>query len=235
MQLLPRRIRTTTLGRIKLWQLRRGVLCLPPLPHQSWRSGTRKKGGSRGRSRGRTRVAPGCWRNSKRWTTQDWGNAKLSPLSRLFEETPERHTHTWRMPHLYQDDWLLLIESVTRWFASFWKAFQAASSKLGLYKKASNASKKRNKSRIRWWNRFTRGLSNSQFVIFPNQTGTATSSPTDTTTSQSDMNIVNVMLWQNITWLPVIAETDEEIKQAIQDDCISVCQANGKTYFKKPA
>jgi len=40
---------------------------------------------------------------------------------------------------------------------------------------------------------------------------------------------------QNITWIPVTAETDEEIKQAIKDDCILVCQANGKTYFKKPA
>jgi len=40
---------------------------------------------------------------------------------------------------------------------------------------------------------------------------------------------------QNITWIPVVAETDEQIKQAIQDDCILVCQANGKTYFKKPA
>jgi len=40
---------------------------------------------------------------------------------------------------------------------------------------------------------------------------------------------------QNITWIPVIAETDEEIKKAIQDDCILVCQANRKTYFKKPA
>ncbi|MGA3191709.1 MAG: site-specific integrase [Candidatus Bathyarchaeia archaeon] len=40
---------------------------------------------------------------------------------------------------------------------------------------------------------------------------------------------------KNITWVPVIAETDEEIKQCIQDDCILVCQANGKTYFKKPA
>ena len=38
----------------------------------------------------------------------------------------------------------------------------------------------------------------------------------------------------NITWVPVVAETDEEIKQAIQEDCILVCQANGKTYFKKP-
>jgi integrase len=40
---------------------------------------------------------------------------------------------------------------------------------------------------------------------------------------------------QNITWIPVVAETDEQIKQAIQNDCILVCQANAKTYFKKPA
>jgi len=40
---------------------------------------------------------------------------------------------------------------------------------------------------------------------------------------------------KNITWIPVIAETDEEIKQCIQDDCILVCQSNGKTFFKKPA
>jgi integrase len=40
---------------------------------------------------------------------------------------------------------------------------------------------------------------------------------------------------QNITWIPVIAETDEEIKKCIQDDCILVCQANGKLFFKKPA
>ncbi|HII85167.1 TPA: hypothetical protein HA273_00975, partial [Candidatus Bathyarchaeota archaeon] len=33
------------------------------------------------------------------------------------------------------------------------------------------------------------------FFIFPDPTGTATSSPVLTTTSQSDMNIVNVMLW----------------------------------------
>jgi len=39
----------------------------------------------------------------------------------------------------------------------------------------------------------------------------------------------------NIAWVPIVAGTDEEIKQAIQDDCILVCQANGKTYFKKPA
>jgi integrase len=40
---------------------------------------------------------------------------------------------------------------------------------------------------------------------------------------------------KNITWIPVVAETDEEIKQAIQEDCVLVCQANGRTYFKKPA
>ena len=39
----------------------------------------------------------------------------------------------------------------------------------------------------------------------------------------------------NITWIPVIAETDEEIKKCIQEDCILVCQANGKTFFKKSA
>ena len=37
------------------------------------------------------------------------------------------------------------------------------------------------------------------------------------------------------TWIPIVCETDEQIQQAIQDDCIFVCQANGKTYFKKPA
>jgi integrase len=36
------------------------------------------------------------------------------------------------------------------------------------------------------------------------------------------------------TWIPIVCETDEEIKQAIQDDCTLVCQANGKTFFKKP-
>jgi len=40
---------------------------------------------------------------------------------------------------------------------------------------------------------------------------------------------------KNITWIPVVATTEEEIKQAIQDDCILVCQAKGKTFFKKPA
>jgi len=40
---------------------------------------------------------------------------------------------------------------------------------------------------------------------------------------------------QNITWIPIIAETDEEIQNCIQDDCILVCQANGKLFFKKPA
>jgi integrase len=40
---------------------------------------------------------------------------------------------------------------------------------------------------------------------------------------------------KTITWIPVVAEADEEIRQAIQDDRILVCQTNGKTYFKKPA
>jgi hypothetical protein len=40
---------------------------------------------------------------------------------------------------------------------------------------------------------------------------------------------------QNITWIPVIARTQAEIEQAIKDDCILVCQADGITYFKKPS
>jgi integrase len=40
---------------------------------------------------------------------------------------------------------------------------------------------------------------------------------------------------ENLTWIPVVCTTEEEIKQAIQDDCILVCQADGKTFFKKPA
>lgn len=40
---------------------------------------------------------------------------------------------------------------------------------------------------------------------------------------------------QNITWIPVIARNQTEIEQAIKDDCILVCQAEGITYFKKPA
>jgi len=39
----------------------------------------------------------------------------------------------------------------------------------------------------------------------------------------------------SITWIPVIARTQEEIEQAIKDDCLLVCQADGITYFKKPA
>jgi hypothetical protein len=38
-----------------------------------------------------------------------------------------------------------------------------------------------------------------------------------------------------ITWIPVIAKNQAEIEQAIKDDCILVCQAEGITYFKKPA
>jgi hypothetical protein len=44
-----------------------------------------------------------------------------------------------------------------------------------------------------------KGVCPSQFVIFPDQTGTATSSPDIKTASQSNMNIANVMLWMNET------------------------------------
>jgi integrase len=39
----------------------------------------------------------------------------------------------------------------------------------------------------------------------------------------------------NITWIPVICHNQAEIEQAIKDDCELVCQADGITYFKKPA
>jgi integrase len=39
----------------------------------------------------------------------------------------------------------------------------------------------------------------------------------------------------NITWIPVKCTTDEEIQQAIKDDCILVGHENGTWYFKKPA
>jgi hypothetical protein len=167
-----------------------------------------------------------------------------------------------------------------------------------------------------------------EFLIFINQTGTASSSPDENTASQSNMNIANVIIWKrkeayedsttskvtkilrhlkrncntadpeevklakdhnmpelkqiclndfrrfkgsktyhltrdvlcvkellghkdttlrstlkrtslfderNITWIPVVCTTKEEIEQAIQDDYMLVCQADGKTYFKKPA
>jgi hypothetical protein len=54
-------------------------------------------------------------------------------------------------------------------------------------------------------------------------------------TARATERYISLFDEQNITWMPVVAETDEEIKKAIQDDCILVCQANGKTYFKKPA
>ena len=39
---------------------------------------------------------------------------------------------------------------------------------------------------------------------------------------------------KNITWIPVVCTTQDEIEQAIKDDCDFVCQADRKTYFKKP-
>jgi integrase len=40
---------------------------------------------------------------------------------------------------------------------------------------------------------------------------------------------------RNITWIPVVCTTQEEIEQAIKEDYEFVCQADGKTFFKKPA
>jgi integrase len=39
----------------------------------------------------------------------------------------------------------------------------------------------------------------------------------------------------NVTWIPVKCTIDEEIQQAIKDDCILVGHENGVWYFKKPA
>jgi integrase len=44
-----------------------------------------------------------------------------------------------------------------------------------------------------------------------------------------------ITLEDQTTWIPVVCRTDEEIRKAIEDDCILVCQADGRTYFKKPA
>jgi len=40
---------------------------------------------------------------------------------------------------------------------------------------------------------------------------------------------------KDLTWIPVVCTTQEEIEQAIKDDCEFVCQAERKSYFKKPA
>jgi hypothetical protein len=44
-----------------------------------------------------------------------------------------------------------------------------------------------------------------------------------------------ITLDANITWIPVKCTTDEEIQQAIKDDCTLVGHENGVWYFKKPA
>jgi integrase len=40
---------------------------------------------------------------------------------------------------------------------------------------------------------------------------------------------------EQIEWIPIKCTTDEEIQQAIKDDCILVGHENGVWYFKKPA
>jgi len=40
---------------------------------------------------------------------------------------------------------------------------------------------------------------------------------------------------EQIEWLPIKCTTDEEIQQAIRDDCVLVGHENGIWYFKKPA
>ncbi len=50
---------------------------------------------------------------------------------------------------------------------------------------------------------------------------------------RSTMRYVSLLSEDPSLWEPIIAVTDEEIKQCIRDDCVLVCQANGKTFFKK--
>jgi integrase len=46
---------------------------------------------------------------------------------------------------------------------------------------------------------------------------------------------ISILDAKDLQWIPVVCTTDEDIQQAIKDDCELVCQADGKTYFKKPA
>ena len=54
-------------------------------------------------------------------------------------------------------------------------------------------------------------------------------------TLRSTLKYISLFDEDTSTWEPIVCETEEEIKQCIRDDCILVCQANGKTFFKKPA
>ena len=51
----------------------------------------------------------------------------------------------------------------------------------------------------------------------------------------STMKYISLLTDADLKWIPVVCTTDEEIRKAIEDDCTLVCQADGKTYFKKPA
>lgn len=53
-------------------------------------------------------------------------------------------------------------------------------------------------------------------------------------TLRSTLKYISLFDEDTSTWEPIVCETEEEIKQCIRDDCILVCQANGKTFFKKP-
>lgn len=54
-------------------------------------------------------------------------------------------------------------------------------------------------------------------------------------TLRSTLKYISLFDEDTSTWEPIVCETEEEIKQAIRDDCIFICQSNGKTFFKKPA
>ncbi len=52
---------------------------------------------------------------------------------------------------------------------------------------------------------------------------------------RSTLKYISLFDERNITWIPVICRNQVEIAQAIKDDCTLVCQADGITYFRKPA
>ena len=78
------------------------------------------------------------------------------------------------------------------------------------------------------------GVCPFQLVIFPNQTGTATSSPVDRTASPTDMNIVNVMLWmkRNAYQESTIAKVAKLLRH-LQRNCNTAKPEELKLYVSK--
>jgi len=52
--------------------------------------------------------------------------------------------------------------------------------------------------------------------------------------SRSTEKYISLFSEKDLNWIPITCHNQEEIEQAIKDDCEFVCQADGITYFKKP-